>query len=86
MTLGHQKDLLMNTEATTYSGYIKGLDEEHHAFTRPGYLTKFRNFIEHSDWEKVILAQEAWLNKGCIGVIIVAAIYYLPLLIKVFLK
>jgi hypothetical protein len=76
----------MHTEATTYSGYIKGPEIAHKALKRSGYLMKFRIYIEHSDWEERIHAQEEWLNKGCIGVIIVAALYFLPAMIKIFLK
>ena len=33
---------------------------------------------EESDWDEVILAQEEWINRMCIGVIIVAALYFVP--------
>jgi len=76
----------MTTEATTFSERIRSEKAAHNTFTRPGFLRRFRHIIEHSDWDERILAYEKWLNRGCIGVIIVAALYFSPVVIKVLLK
>jgi hypothetical protein len=35
-------------------------------------------FIKHSDWDDEILAQEEWLDKMCISVIMIASLYLIP--------
>ncbi len=68
----------MTTEAATFQRRIRRQAAWHKAFTRPNYLRRFRYFVEKSDWDEVILAQEEWINRMCIGVIIVAALYFVP--------
>ena len=69
----------MTTEAATFQRRIRRQQGAwHKTFTRPNYLRQFRYFIEKSDWDEVILAQEEWINRMCIGVIIVAALYFIP--------
>ncbi len=68
----------MTAEAATYHRRIERQDAWHKAFTKPSYLRRFRYFVEKSDWDDVILAQEEWINRICIGVIIVAALYFIP--------
>ncbi len=68
----------MTTEAATYQRRLRRQGAWHKAFTRPNYLRRFRYFIEKSDWDEVIHAQEEWINRMCIGVIIVAALYFVP--------
>jgi hypothetical protein len=69
----------MTTEAATFQRRIRRSQGVwHNAFIRPNYLRRFRYFIEKSDWDDVILAQEEWIDRMCIGVIIVAALYFIP--------
>jgi hypothetical protein len=69
----------MTTEAATFQRRIRGQQGMwHKAFTRPNSLRQILYFIEKSDWDEVIVAQEEWINRMCIGVIIVAAIYFIP--------
>jgi len=76
----------MTTEATTYSGHIREQDAGYKTFTKPNSLWRFRYFIEHSDWDEVILSQEEWIDNLCIGVIIVASVYFIPpVLVMLFL-
>jgi hypothetical protein len=76
----------MTTEATTFSKHIQGQDAGCKTFTKPNSLRRFRYFIEHSDWSEVILAQEEWIDKLCIGAIIVASLYFIPpVLVMLFL-
>jgi hypothetical protein len=77
----------MTTEATTFLRHIRGQDAGYKTFTKPNSLPRFRYFIEHSDWDEVILAQEEWIDKLCIGVIIVASLYFIPpVLVMLFLR
>ena len=76
----------MTTEATTFSRHIRGEDAGYKIFTKPDFLRRFRYFVEHSDWEEVMLAQEEWIDNLCIGVIIVASLYFIPpVLVMLFL-
>jgi hypothetical protein len=76
----------MTTEATTFSRHIRGEAAGYKTFTKPNFLRRFRYFIEHSDWDEVMLAQEEWIDKLCIGVIIVASFYFIPpVLVMLFL-
>ena len=77
----------MTTEATTFSRHIRGEDAGYKTFTKPDFLRRFRYFVEHSDWEEVMLAQEEWIDNLCIGVIIIASLYFIPpLLVMLFLR
>ena len=76
----------MTTEATTFSRHMRGEDAGYKTFTKLNYLRRFRYFIEHSDWDEVILSQEEWIDNLCIGVIIVASVYFIPpVLVMLFL-
>jgi len=76
----------MTTEATTFSRHMRGEDAGYKTFTKLNYLRRFRHFIEHSDWDEVILSQEEWIDNLCIGVIIVASVYFIPpVLVMLFL-
>jgi hypothetical protein len=68
----------MTTQATTFSGHIKGQEAAYKTFAKPNYQQRFRYFIEHSDWEEEFLAQEEWINKLCFAVIIVASLCFIP--------
>jgi hypothetical protein len=69
----------MTTDAVTYQRRIEEKQGAwHKAFARTSYLKRFRYFVEKSDWDDVILAQEEWINRMCIGVIIIAALYFIP--------
>ena len=77
----------MTTEATTFSRHIREQDAGYKTFTKPDFLRRFRYFVEQSDWEEVILAQEEWIDNLCIGVIIVASLYFIPpVLVMLFLR
>ncbi len=72
--------------ATTYSRQFSKPRATHRTVLRPGYLKRLRFFIEHSAWEERILAQEARVDKFCIGVIIAAVLCLAPIVIKIFLR
>jgi hypothetical protein len=68
----------MITEATTFSRHIQEQDAGYKTFTKPNSLRRFRYFIEHFDWDDVIRTQEEWIDKLCVGVIIVGSLYFIP--------
>ena len=77
----------MTTEATTFSRHIREQDAVYKTFTKPDFLRRFRYFVEQSDWDEVMLAQEEWIDNLCIGVIIVASLYFIPpVLVMLFLR
>ena len=77
----------MNTETMTFSRHIREQDVRCKTFTKPNFLQRFRHFIEHSDWDDVILAHEEWIDKICVSVIIVASLYFVPpILVTLFLR
>lgn len=39
-------------------------------------LKKFRNYIEHSDWDDQLDRSEQWLSRFCAGVLIISACYF----------
>jgi len=45
-------------------------------------LERFRHFIVSTDWEERYLCNH-WIDKICIGGIVVSTIYFLPLLISI---
>jgi hypothetical protein len=47
-------------------------------FTKPDSMRGLLYFIKHSDWDDEILAQEEWLDKMCISVIMIASLYLIP--------
>jgi hypothetical protein len=68
----------MTTDAATYQRRVEKQGAWHKAFTRRSYLQRFRYFVEKSDWDDAMLAQEEWINRICIVVILVAALYFIP--------
>jgi hypothetical protein len=76
----------MTTDATTFSGRIQKLGVRYKTFTKPNSLRQFRYAIEHSDWDEEILAQEEWIEKMCIGVIIIASLFISSVLIMLLLR
>lgn len=77
----------MTTEAMTFSRHIREQDAGYKTFTKPNSLRRFRYFIEQSDWDEEILAQEEWIDKMCIGVIIIASLFFIvPVLVMMFLR
>jgi len=76
----------MTTIAMTFSRNIGRPGAAYRTCSRPGYLKRFRYFIEHGDWDGNILTYEEQANKICVGGIIAAVLYFVPVLVKVFLQ
>jgi hypothetical protein len=45
-------------------------------------LARFQHFIESTDWEKRYLCNH-WIDKACLGGIVISMIYFLPLLLSI---
>lgn len=76
----------MNTEEATFSTPIRKQPTRHKTAAKPYSLQRFRNFVKHSEWDEVILAQEEWIDKMFLGLILVASIYFVPpVLVMLFL-
>lgn len=77
----------MITEATTFSRHIREQGAGYETLANRNSLRRLRHFIEHSDWDEMIRAQEESIDNLCIGVIIVASLYFIPpVLIMLFLR
>jgi hypothetical protein len=76
----------MTIIAATFSRQIRTPGAAYRTYSRPSFMKRFCYFIENSDWDEKILAQEELANKVCLGVIIASVLFFLPALIKVFLR
>jgi hypothetical protein len=55
----------------------------HYKITVPkGLLKRFQHFIESTDWEERYLCNR-WIDKMCLGGIVVSVIYFMPLLVSI---
>ena len=71
----------MTTEAVTFSRDRRERNTGYKIFTKSSYLRRFRYFIEHSDWDEVILVHEEWIDMMCVVIIIVASLYFVPIVL-----
>ena len=69
----------MATEAVTFSKDVREPDIGYKTFTRSSYLKRFRYFIEHSNWDEVILSHEGLIDGMCIVILVAASVYLIPL-------
>ena len=80
------KDCHMTTEAITFSRPIREQNTGYKTFTKPSSRRRFRYFSEHSDWDEELMAQEEWIEKICIGVIIVSSLFIAHVMVTLFLR
>ncbi|MFH1076250.1 MAG: hypothetical protein V1753_05325 [Pseudomonadota bacterium] len=76
----------MTTMAATFSRHIRRPGAAYRTYSRPSYMKRFSYFIENSDWDEEILAQEELANKVCVGVIIASVLCFVPVLVRLFLR
>lgn len=76
----------MTTIATTFPKHIRRPKATYRTYSKPSYINRFCYFIERSDWDEKILVHEEWANKLCAGVLIAAVLYFVPVLVKLFLR
>jgi hypothetical protein len=53
--------------------------------SKKSLLRRFQYFIETTDWDERYLCNR-WIDKMCLGGVVVAMIYYTPILAHVLLK
>lgn len=77
----------MTTEAITFSRHKRLQHTRHITFTKPNPLRRLRYLVEQTDWDEELFAQEEWIDRMCIGAIVIAALYFVvPVLIMLFLR
>lgn len=76
----------MATEATSFIGHRERSGTANRAFAAPNLLTRFRRFIESSDWDAIPPARQRRMDRGCIAVLATAALYFLPILAQICLR
>jgi len=52
--------------------------------SKPNPLKKFRRFIEGSNWDEDLLKYEKWIDAGCVAVITMSVVFFLPVALSVF--
>ena len=73
----------MQTEATTLSTLARHSEVKTDVkICRPGILEKVRHFIESTDWDEWVTGQERWINRICLGVVIISFVYFIPVLLS----
>jgi hypothetical protein len=76
----------VNSEVMSFSGRGEGPGSARVAWSGPRFMRRFRQFIEHADWERMILSHPKRQDLDCVGVLVVAALYFLPILATAFLR
>ena len=76
----------MTTTTATSFRYFTRPKATPRTVSRPGYLKRFRTYIEYSPWEERLLSHEAKADRLCLGVLIAAGFCLAPVLIRIFLR
>ena len=77
----------MRATASTFPRYVRQSNAKaHQAF----YMQRLRNYsrylIEDTGWDEELIAQEKWINKACLGIAILSALYFAPILLSLLMK
>lgn len=62
--------LLWRQRAATYNAY-----------PQQNVLKRFRDFIERTNWDEILLRREKWFDTLCVGGIIFSVLYFIPVLL-----
>ena len=76
----------MTTLAAVFSRHIKRSKASYRTLPHPGYLERFRHFIENSDWDAKILGYEKWIDRVCLGIIGASFVYFIPVMVKILFR
>lgn len=76
----------MNSEVMSFSGRGEGPGSARAAWSGPRFTQRFRQFIEHADWERMILSHQKRQDLDCVGVLVAIALYFLPILAAALLR
>jgi hypothetical protein len=50
---------------------------------RENLLIRFKDFIEHSDWDERILSCQKWLDAFCWGFVVLSIVFLLPTIVHI---
>jgi len=50
-------------------------------YCQQSLLTRFRNFIERTNWDEKLLRREKWFDTLCVVCIIFSVLYFIPVLV-----
>jgi len=45
-------------------------------------LRRWRRFIETSPWDEKLLKQERWLDAGCLALLAISVLYFIPVCLR----
>jgi hypothetical protein len=77
----------MTSEAVIFQRSIRKQGSWNKVISRPNYLRRFQYFIEKSNWDDVISTRNESINRICIGIIVIGALYFItPVLTILFLR
>ena len=76
----------MTTAVVPFSKDMRKHNSAYKTVTKSSYLRRFRYFIEHSNWDEVILAHEGWIDKMCIVTTIAASLYLIPIVLAMLFR
>jgi hypothetical protein len=78
----------MRATATTFPKYMvrQSSATAHRIYTGQNLRNRIRYFIEATDWDRKLMAQEKWINKICLGIIIFSVLYFVPVIVISFMK
>jgi hypothetical protein len=76
----------MQTEATLSTIVTQPEATAHVKISRVGPLERCRHFIEATDWDENLLRREKWIDRICLGIAVLSALYFVPALLSIHLK
>ena len=77
----------MRATATTFPRYAgRSSATAYRTFSKQSLLKRARFLVEFTDWDKMLIAQEKWINKICLGIAILSALYFAPVIVLSLLK
>ena len=50
-------------------------------YCQQSLLKRFRDFIERTNWDEVLLRREKWVDALCVVCIIFSVLYFIPVLV-----
>ena len=53
---------------------------------RPRVLKRFQHFITLTDWDEDLLRREKWIDRICLGLLVLSVLYFVPVLLSTLLK
>ncbi len=76
----------MTTITVASSRYFTKLQTTRRTVYKPSFLRRLRYLVEHTAWEEKALLYATRAEGICLGVVIAAALYLVPIVIKIFFR